>query len=339
MKFCKAVCFMLFVAVFCVTAVSGPARSQELKLKYSSFFPPVHKISVLSDQWCKELEKRTNGKVKVVYLPGGTLIPANQAYESTVKGIADISMITQQYNAGRFPLTEVMYLPLGVKSAAQASKMIQAWYNKFKPKEYDDVKILYLYCGGPGQFATLKPIKSINDLKGLKIRAAGDSAKIVTAMGAVPVSIPLADSYDGFQRGIIQGSGLPVESLKGWKFGDLLKGVQINDGIGYASALGVVMNKEKYDSLPPDVKKIFDQLNKEWAEKTGPAWDVMDKEGLDYAVSKGAKVFKISKEEEAITARKMKPILDGYVAHMKELGLPGEESLKFLLDFLKANPK
>jgi len=284
------------------------------------------------------VEKRTNGKVKVAYFSGGTLVPANQAYEAVVKGIADISMFSQQYNAGRFPLTEGLYLPLGVKSSRQATKMITAWYDKFKPKEYDDVKVLYLYGGGPGQFATLKALPSIKDLKGLKVRCAGDTAKIVTAMGAVPVSIPLSDSYDGFQRGVIQGSLLPLESLKGWRFGDLLRGAQINEGLAYTSALGVAMNKQKWASLPPDVQKTIEQINKEWGEKTGIAWDETDKEGVDFAVSKGMKVFKISKEEAAITSQKMKPILDDYVKSMKKLGLPGEESLKFLQGWLKANP-
>jgi TRAP-type C4-dicarboxylate transport system substrate-binding protein len=340
MKKCfEAVCFTLLVVLLCMTAVSVPAQSQEIKLRYANFMPPVHKMAIMSEQWCKEIEKRTNGKVKIAHLAGGTLVPAIQAYEGAVKGITDISMMTQQYNTGRFPLTEGLYLPLGIKNAYQASKMIQAWYSKFKPKEYDDTKVLYLYCSGPGQFATKDPIKSITELKGLKVRAAGDSAKIVSAMGAVPVSVPLADSYDGFQRGVISGSVLPVESLKGWKFGDLLKGVLINNAIGYPSALGVVMNKEKWNALPPDIQKIFEQVSKEWAEKTGIAWDAMDKEGIDYAVSKGAKVFYTSKAEEAITAQKMKPILDDYVDKMTKLGLPGKESLKFLLDFLKANPK
>lgn len=328
----------LFVACCMLAGVGCTARTQKIELKYANFFPPVHKMSVLAEEWCKEVEKRTNGKVKIIYLPGGTLVPANQAYEGAVKGITDISLLTQQYNAGRFPLTEAMYLPLGLKSSRQGTRLINVWYDKFKPKEYDDVKILYLWATGPGVFSTLKPLPSINDLKGLKIRCAGDTAKIVSAMEAVSVSIPLADSYEGFQRGIIQGSLLPVESLKGWKFGDMIRGIQINDGIGYTSAMAVVMNKQKWAALPPDVQKVIEEVSKEWIEKTPLAWDEIDKEGVDYAVSKGAKVFRISKEEVAISARRMKPILDEYVKSMEKLGLPGEESLKFSQDWLKANP-
>jgi TRAP-type transport system periplasmic protein len=329
---------LVFSAVCLVTAIGKAYSEDEVKLKFATFMPPAMAGRLLQDGWCKEVEKRTNGKVKVSFHPGGTLTPAAQAYEAAVKGIADVSVMSQQYNAGRFPLTEALYLPLGIRTASQATKLIAAWYDKFKPKEYDDAKIMFLFCGGPGQFVTLKPnAASINDLKGVKVRAAGDSAKIVTAMGAVPVSIPLADSYEGLQRGVIAGSALPTESLKSWKFGDLFKSMQINDGVGYASAMGVVMNKKKWESLSPDIQKTIEQINKEWAGKTGDAWTEMDKEGIDYGISKGMKVYDVSPEEEAVTKEKMKPILDAYVASMKKLGLPGEESLKFCLDFVKAN--
>jgi TRAP-type transport system periplasmic protein len=339
MRRCSTLFLVLFFMVFGILGTVGRARSEdEVRLKYASFMPPAMTSRLLQDAWCKEVEKRTSGKVKVSFHPGGTLTPAAQAYEAAVKGIADVSVMSQQYNAGRFPLTEALYLPLGIRTASQATKLIGAWYDKFKPKEYDDVKIMFLFCGGPGQFATLKPnAASINDFKGVKVRAAGDSAKIVSAMGAVPVSIPLAESYEGLQRGVIAGSALPTESLKSWKFGDLFKSMQINDGVGYASAMGVVMNKKKWESLSPDIQKTIEQINKEWAAKTGDAWTEMDKEGIDYGVSKGMKVYEISPAEEAATKEKLKPILDAYVANMKKLGLPGEESLKFCLDFVKAN--
>jgi TRAP-type transport system periplasmic protein len=335
--FCTGL-LVLFAMLFLCPGVSQVRSEDVIKMKYASFMPPAMAARLLQEEWCKEVEKRTNGKVKFSYHPGGTLTPAAQAYEAAVKGIADVSVFTQQYNAGRFPLTEALYLPLGVRTASQATKLIIAWYDKFKPKEYDDAKIMFLFCGGPGQFATIKPnASSVKDLVGMKIRAAGDSAKIVSAMGAVPVSIPLADSYEGLQRGVIAGSALPTESLKSWKFGDLFKSMQVNDGVGYASALGVAMNKKKWNSLPPDIQKIIEQVNKEWAQKTGDAWTDMDKEGIDYGISKGMKVYEVPEAEEAATKEKMKPILDGYVANMKKLGLPGEESLKFCLDFIKAN--
>ncbi|MBI5248032.1 MAG: TRAP transporter substrate-binding protein [Desulfomonile tiedjei] len=333
-------CFGWFVVAFCLLFLAGPVRSDEkvVKLRYATFSPPMSGLAALSDQWCKEVEKRSNGKVKISFHPGGSLAPANQSYEAAVRGITDISLSATQWTAGRFPMSELIHLPLGVKSAFQGTNLINAWFKEFKPKEFDDTKVLYLFASGPSHFMTLKQLSSINDLKGLKIRAAGDTSKIVAAMGAVPVSVPIGDAYEAFQRGICEGVLLSAETLKSFRWGDLLRGLQINDGIGAVNALMVVMNKKKWDSLPPDIQKIIEEVSQEWIERTGKGWDEIDKEATEYGESKGLKVVRISKEEESVTAQKVKPLLDAYVGNMKNLGLPGEETLKFAIDYIKAHP-
>lgn len=340
MKRYGCACFTVMFILFFSLAAALPAHSQEqvIKLKFSTFSNPVAGLTGIADRWCKEVEKRSNGRVKISFYPGGTLVPANQSYEATVKGITDVCLTAQQWTAGRFPLTEGAALPLGVKSAQQGTKMMNAWYTKFKPKEYDDVKVLYMFASGPSHFMTVKPLASVSNLKGMKIRAAGETSKIVAAMGAVPVSVPISDAYEAFQRGVCQGVFLAAEGLKAFRWGDVLHGLQWNEGIGSISTLLVVMNKEKWASLPPDIQKILDQVSYEWIEKTGKGWDDIDRDAIEFAKTKGMKVTTISKEEQAVTVKKMKPLLDAYLMNMKKLGLPGEESLKFCQDFLKTNP-
>jgi TRAP-type C4-dicarboxylate transport system substrate-binding protein len=340
MKNRNRLCFVLLFVVLCVFVLACPAQSQEkvIRLKYAVFSPPMSRLAGVAEQWCKEVEKRSNGRVKIAFFAGGTLVPAPQSYEGAVRGITDISLTAQQWMAGRFPLTEGVALPIGVKNAVQGTKLINAWYQKFRPKEYDDVKVLYMFTSGPSHFMTLKQLTSIKQLRGLKIRAAGETSKIVSVMGAVPVSVPISDAYEAFQRGVCEGVLLAAETLKAFRWGDLLKGLQWNEGIGSISTLLVVMNKQKWNNLPPDIQKIIQQVSDEWIEKTATAWDDIDREAIEFAKSKGMKVYRILKEEEAITAQKMKPLLDAYLVNMKKQGLPGEESLKFCLDFLKANP-
>lgn len=326
-------CFVLIFAV--------PSYSQEkvVQLKYASFWPPMSTMSGVAEQWCKEVEKRTNGAVKITFLPGGTLVPATQSYEAAVKGITDISMTATQWTAGRFPLTEAIFLPLGIRSSQQGTKLLNAWYKKFKPKEYDDVKVLYFFTSGPSHFMTVKPIASIKDLKGLKIRGGGETMKQISAMGAIPISVPISDAYEAFQRGICDGVLISSNTLKAYRWGDLLRGIQINDGLGSVAVLLVTINKKKWNSLPPDVQKVMEQVSDEWMTKTAKIWDeVDDLEAIEFAQTKGLKVFKISKEEQAVTAQNVRPLLDGYVSSMKKLGLPGEQSLQFAVDYLKANP-
>jgi len=331
--------FVMAFVLFVVLAAACPVHADDvIKLKFSTFSPPMSGLAGIAKQWCGEVEKRSNGRVKITFYPGGQLVPAMQSYEGTAKGITDVCLTAQQWTPGRFPLTEGTALPIGLKNSWQGTRMMNAWYAKFKPKEYDDVKVLYMFTSGPIYYMTVKPLASVNDLKGMKIRAAGETSKIVSAMGAVPVSVPISDAYEAFQRGICQGVLLAAETLKAFRWGDVLKGLQVNDGIGSIATLLVVMNKDKWNALPPDIQKIIDQVSQEWIEKTGKGWDEIDRESIEYAKSKGLKVFEISKEEQAATALKMKALHTAYVANMKKLGLPGEESLKFCVDFIKANP-
>src|SRR5208337_3138901 len=135
MKVCKGKFFLSVCLIALVAAVLPvPASSAEsvIRMKYTSFMPPTHVISQLSDQWCKELEKRTNGRVKVAYFPAGTLVSANQTYDGVVKGIVDVGFGIMSYTPGRMPLSEFIVLPNGYKSGAQASRMANAFYKKFK---------------------------------------------------------------------------------------------------------------------------------------------------------------------------------------------------------------
>jgi TRAP-type C4-dicarboxylate transport system substrate-binding protein len=340
MKRFQVLTFVCFFVALCLLVTSFPANAQEkvIRLKYANFFPPVHKQSVLAEQWCKELEKRTNGRVKITYLPGGTLVPAPQSYEAVVGGIADISQSSPQWMAGRFPLTEALYLPLGLTDGIRATNLTNEWFAKFKPKEYDDTKVLYFHTPAPGCIMTLKPVATIDGVKGLKIRAAGDTAKIVAALGAIPVSVPLGDIYEGLQRGVMDGIIFPPEALKGFRFGDMIRSMQENPAIAYASPCIVVMNKTKWNSLPADIQTIITKLNEEWIDRSGKIWVEVDKEGIEYGISKGMKIVKLSKDDIAKTEAMVKPLLETYVKNMTQKGLPGAETLKYLQDWITAHP-
>ena len=105
-----------------MNAVAFKANAQTVTLRYSNFFPAPHRNSMLADEWCKEIEKRTNGKVKFTYFPGATLTPAAQTYDSVEKGIADVGLSVLGYTMGKFPLTEVIDLPLGSQSGLLATE-------------------------------------------------------------------------------------------------------------------------------------------------------------------------------------------------------------------------
>src|SRR4030042_784898 len=316
----------LLIIGFCFLTSSASAQT---KLNYSVFFPAPHKNAVLATEWAKEIEKRTGGKVQITVFPGGTLTPADKCYDGVVKGISDIGFSVLAYTRGKFPLTEVSDLPLGMKTGLVASKVINDYYKKFKPKELDEVKIMYLHGHGPGILHTKKEVKTLDDLKGMKIRCTGMAAKIAGALGATAVAMPMGETYDALSRGVVDASMAPQEALQGWKWGESVKFTVEDWGASYSSGMFVVMNKDKWNSLPPDVQKIIEQVNEEYIEKQGKTWDEIDKAGRDYTIARGNKIISLSRDEDLRWEKAVKPLLDEYKKNMKDKGLPGEEVLSF----------
>lgn len=334
-----AMVFGVATAFFITLMCCSTGHTKTVELTYSIFFPATHAHTILATEWAKEIEKRTKGAVKITMFPGATLTPAAQCYDGVVKGISDIGMSVLSYTKGRFPLTEVIDLPLGYKSGIQATRLANAFYEKFKPKELDDVKIMYLHAHGPGILhTTKKPVEKLEDLKGMKIRCTGTSTKVAAALGATAVAMPQTETYDALQKGVAEGLLSPIETLKGWRFAEVVKYTTENFGSAYTIAFFVAMNKKKWESLPKDVQNVIEQINKEWIEKTGQTWDQADKIGKEYTLSKGNKVLSLSKDEDELWAKKVHPLLDDYVAAMKDKGLPGDQALAFCLEWLKKNP-
>lgn len=337
MKNCKvfALIFCASIIAFSLFISSVSAQPKPVELNYSNFFPAPHKNAVLSVEWGKEIEKRTNGRVKVTVFPGGVLTKADVCYDGVVKGISDLGMSVLGYTPGKFPLTEVIDLPLGYKSGYAATKVINEYYKKFKPKEFDEVQVMYFHAHGPGILHTKgKPVSKLEDLKGLKIRSHGLSAKVVAALGGAPVAMPMPETYDAISRGVAEGVVCPWEALKGWKLGEVVKFTTENYGSAYSTGFFVVMNKAKWAALPPDVQKIIEAINGEWIEKHGKAWDDIDKEGKEFVLARGNKAIPLSQDEDWRWTKLVKPINEDYVKRMKEKGLPGEEALKFSFETL-----
>jgi TRAP-type C4-dicarboxylate transport system substrate-binding protein len=319
--------------LFLIGFVASPAIAQ-IKLNYSVFFPAPHKNAVLATDWAKEIEKRTGGKVQITVFPGGTLTPADKCYDGVVKGLSDIGFSVLAYTRGKFPLTEVVDLPLGSKSGLASTKLINEYYKKFKPKELDEVKVMYLHGHGPGILHTKAAVNLLEDLKGKKIRCTGMAAKIVGALGATPVAMPMGETYDALSRGVVDGSMAPFEALQGWKWGEVVKFTTEDWGAAYSSGMFVVMNKDKWNAIAPDLQKIIEKVNEEYAEKQGKLWDEIDKAGREFSIGRGNKVIALSQDENWKWTKAVKPILDEYVKNMKDKGLPGEEALKFCLETL-----
>jgi len=323
-----AVLSLILLLAAAMTLGSWTAAGAATSLTYSIFFPPTHAQAKAAESWAKEIEKRSAGKVKISLFPGGTLTPADQCYDGVVKGISDIGMSAFAYTRGRFPAMEALDLPLGYPNGRVATRVANEFFLSMKPKALENVKVLYLHAHGPGLLHTKTPVKKLEDLKGMKIRSTGFSAKVVEALGAVPVAMPQGETYEALSKGIVDGTIGPIEVLKGWKQGEVVKSTTDCFDVGYTTAFFVVMNLKKWNSLPPDARKVLDDVSREWVDVHGKAWDEADKEGRAFTKSLGNQVITLPAKESARWKKAVRPTIEEYVKNAEQKGVPGRKSVK-----------
>ncbi len=304
---------------------AGPAQPAEvIKLSYSIFFPPTHVQCIAATNWAQEIQKRTGGRVQITMYPAGSLTKADQCYEGVIKGISDLGMSCFAYTRGRFPLLEGLDLPLGYPDGMSATRIANAVIDKYQPAELADVKVLYVHAHGPGILASKKAVRSLADLKGLKVRATGLSAKIVEALGGTPVAMSQPETYEALSKGVVEATLCPIETLKGWKQGETIEYVVDSTVIGYTTAMFVVMNKEKWAQLPADVQKVFGDVSQEWIARHGEAWDQADREGREFVTGLQRQFIQLPEAEQRQWKAAVQPILDDFVKKAKEKNLPGD---------------
>jgi len=328
-KIFAAFCLIL---VFCFICFFSPVSStaKTIELSYANLFPPTHIQSQLPESWCKEIEKRTNGAVKFTYYPGGTLLAGPKIYPGIIDGIADAGASVIGYTPGIFPVMQAIDLPMGYPNAHVATKVINDFYDKFKPKSFSKVKVMYLHAHGPGILHSKKPVRKLEDLRGMKIRSYGFSVKMAEALGGVPVAMGQGDAYEALQKGVAEATIAPMEVLKGWKQAEVIKYTTECYDIGYTAGFFVVMNLDKWNSLPKDIQDVIEAVNKEWVGKYGDAWENSDREGREFTLSKGNEIIPLSAEESARWVKAVSPVVDDWAKEISAKGFPGREYVDFI---------
>ena len=323
---------LIAVGIFFLTGIftgisfdSVHAKAKVINLKFANYFPPPAKQSKICEEFIDELQKRSEGRIKVQYFGGGSLLKAPAMYKGIVSGIADIGLSHVEYTPGRMPVTEICGLPLGYPSGWVANQVVNDFYTKFKPKEWKDVKVLWMHACDPNVIISKKPVRNLEDLKGMTLRAPGRVGLTVKALGATPAPTPIMETYDAIAKGVIDGSNTPFETLRTFRFAEVAKYTTASWQIGNLYTFYVAMNKNSYNKLPPDLKEIFDALCGEFKERFALMWNAVDFEGKDFAVEKGVEIIELSPEEVAKWKAATTPIFDDFVKNMSPAGYSESE--------------
>jgi len=318
---------LAIIALFIGSLLPVSSMAAPITLNYANFPPAPTFPCVQMERWKKEVEKRTAGKVAIKTFPGSTLLGAKNMMDGVIAGTADIGCLCMAYQPGRFIVTNAIALPVGFPDATVASLALWDLYKKYKPKAFAKVKVLTMFTCAPANIYAKKPVRNLEDLKGLELRASGGTAQALKALGATPVGMPQSETPEALQKGIVQGAASSLETLMDFKYAEICKYVTIFNGPVYPFA--VVMNMDKWNSLPKDVQKVMDGLGIEQAFWTGNYMDKHVDKSVEWSKKNhNIEITKLTKKELANWNRLLRPLKDQWITKAKAKGLPARAILR-----------
>jgi TRAP-type C4-dicarboxylate transport system substrate-binding protein len=307
-----------------VMAAAPPALAQTT-LTMSSWVSPQHHItSVVLQGWATEVEKVTNGRVKFRMLPKHPSAPPG-TFDAVRDGLVDLSYVTASYTPARHIVPMLAELP-GAGETSLVNSIAYSriyWKHLHKVGEYRGVKLLGVFTHGPGQMFTKRPVRTIADVQGLKIRTGGGVAEAVAkALGASAFVKPAPESYELLKSGVADGVFFPMESIVSFKLDTVVEQATLFPGGMYSSAFGFFMNEEKWNRLPKQDQDAIEKISGEWiARHAGRSWDEADRKGLAALETSGVKIVHADAAFVAEVQKRSAPIVDDWIQKASAKGV------------------
>lgn len=324
----------LIASALCSLA-AAPALAQEVTLKFHHIWNPQAMASVnVIGPWCDKVAKESANRIKCQIFPamsmGGT---PPQLVDQVKDGVVDVVITLPGYTPGRFPTLEVFELPFMTNSAEAGARAVWDYHAKYGAKEFPGTRLLATWVHDEGYVHTRdKPVKTLADFKGLKMRApTRQTNKLLTALGASPVGMPLPAIPDAVSKGTIDGFLLPWEVMPSLKLQEMVKYHSETDPSRpalYSAVFVFAMNQARYDSLPADLKKVIDaNSGPEFSRQIGRIWDGSQAAGRKAAQERGNVFTMIPNSELDNWVTASAGLYDDWVADMDKRGLPGKQML------------
>ena len=339
-------CFVLSILALPLTPVTASASSGKvIKLKFAHQNPPKGRTTKkIIDAFINKVRVVTKGKLKIDVYPAQSLIKAREMVTGIENGIADMSWTPLGYFTGRFPLTTVTMLPfMTLKGGENNSAVIQELFDTIPEvkREYRSMKVLFLHASDGYHFATSKkPVRNLNDLKGLKLRIMGAyPIKASKLLGLSPLFMPMPAVYEAGEKGVLDGAALPWAAVATFNLHEVFP--YWTDADLWSVPFMIFMNKDKWNSLPPDIQKEISSISgmkaARWAGNAGFGPDVMG-DVMAKAKKDGKKQEKVSLDPGELEKWKKiagQPIWDTWVKEMNKKGLPGQKVLDATMRLMK----
>jgi TRAP-type C4-dicarboxylate transport system substrate-binding protein len=330
----------LFVAAILLGASPSQAVAKSIELSCALHIPPRAALYPKAFvPWAKEIEKRTNGQLKIKFYISQTLIKGRDSYDGVINGIADISWFYSAWAKGRFPLLEVMDLPYMTKSTYAGAHVMTDLYKKFPEirAELKDVHPLWFWTTMPYEIHTVKkPIRKLEDMKGMKFATMPGARRALEAVGAVPVPMLSPEMYQTVEKGVTDGAAIAWGAFKAYKIVEVTNH-HTNAHLGGMGSF-IIMNKNTWNKLPKDVQKVVTDVTNEMMPDMQCAAVVAERElGKKGALDRGHEIYELPAKERARWVATGKPAYDKWAKAMEAKGLPGRAVLDEALRLMEAH--
>ncbi len=325
-KVILACVLVAFAALFLApVGVMAADSGEKIHLKFSTWHPPASReVKTVWKPMLEELKKKSDGRITYTLYAGGALGKGPEHFDIVANGLSDMGYFTATWTPGKFPLTDVLSFAAWVDGKDVSVDIGNKVYKEGLQKEFPNVKVLELNGCIQAFLWTTKPVKSLADCKGLRIRTPGGmQTQYIKSLGAEPVFMPLGDVYLALETGTIDGLVTCPPLVLAFKLYEVVKyGVIATFG---CVSEGVVMNKKTWEKTPDDLKVIIEEVVGNPFRSTGGLTQGVYKTMMKEIAAKGIKMHEMAPDQAGLWFEKFQDVTKKWVADMEAKGLPAKE--------------
>jgi TRAP-type transport system periplasmic protein len=332
----------LLAAVIAAAFAAAVQAQEKHEVKVATFVGPQHFSNQWLVRWGEKLEKASNGRLAFKHFPSSQMGPTPQMYDLARTGQAEISFFLHGATPGRFLLTELVQLPYVVGSAEIGTKVLndRELRSKYLDAEHKGVKVLMLLTHQPGNVhTTKKPIRSADDMRGMRIRFSGPVIRdFIAKLGGTPVGVQPTEQLEQLQKGGLDGVFIDYGGAGvAFKMGGTIK--YSTEMYSYVSSFGIGMNPDFYGRLPADLRKLIDESVVGVEKEMGEGWDALDDIGKKLLVDAGAQPIKLSPQENTRFRKVGAEVTEAKLKELEGKGLPARAVFKTMQSLSEKHSK
>jgi len=322
-------CGVLLALMLCLQANPAAASEKAMNLRVASTWPPGSLL--VEKAWKPPLEaikEKSKGRITYTMFPGATLGKPNEQYDMVRSGKADlICDFSVQYSPGRFPLSELLTIPVPFPKDTPASEISLAVFDRVLFREYTDTKTFLLYMVPNFNYLGKKKVLTLDDMKGLKLRSSGGFVpKSIQLLGATPVHMPPGDLFLSLQTGVVDGAIMGHLAVRMFKLQEAIKYYMLGFSFG-STCNGIAMNKRVWERIPGDLKPMVTEELRKMNFLANVVNDDFFDADMDLMKKAGVEVYSLPPEQVEVWSKAIKPSVDKWVEELEGKGLPAKSVL------------